>query len=266
MGIVKSAATGSRYDNIKLTEEITARYVKINGTARTGAYGYSIWELGIYGPEEAKTIYHTVSMDGIEIQVEEGNTITLGEATYGYYCDGKMYQPGTEITVTSDMTFTSVNELSVTVAQGAGIRVEGDAGIRFRAAVTTDNETALSSDAITEGMLITANDIYENNGSALDINSTYTLKNIVNSGWYLDQTGTYCASIVNIAESNYIRNFIAKAYVTINYEDGTSTTVYSNMSNVRSIAQVAQNLISAGDLGNYTAEQQAIINAFAAAK
>ncbi|MFQ9514783.1 MAG: hypothetical protein ACLRZ9_03040 [Eubacterium sp.] len=222
---------------------------------------------------------YSVEIDGTETAKVEKNAIyTLPtDAEYGYFDGTNMYKPGDTVTVTSDIVFTSVNELSVTVAQGAGIRLNGSAGIRFRATAVSDNMDALASDAITEGMLITANDLYENLGnSTLDLSSTYPYKNIDNSGWFdvngngvedNDEIGTYCGSIVNIMESNYIRNFIARAYVTITYTDGETLTVYSkDMSSVRSIAQVAQNLIAAGALGNYTADEQNTINAFATAK
>ena len=215
---------------------------------------------------------YNVTVDGGEAtKVAENGTYTLPtDATYGYYCNGEMYKAGAEVTVTTDMAFTSVNTLAVAFdAEGkAGIKLNGanTSGIRYQATVTSNNMDAVSSSAIVEGMLITANDIYENNNSELTLASTYTVKNIVNSGWYKGTIGTYCGSIVNIVESNYIRNFIAKAYVTVNYTDGTSTTVYSGVSKVRSIAEVAQKLIAAGALGNYTTEEQAVIQAFAAAK
>jgi hypothetical protein len=267
LGIITSAAANSRYDNIKLTDEITARYVRITGTARNTAYGYSIWELGIYGPEELKTVYYNVSVDGVEETVEEGKEYTLpSTAQYGYYADNAMYKAGATVTVESDMTFTSVNELSITTAKGAGIRIEGSAGIRFQAKITTDNEDALNSTAITEGMLITANDLYENLGNnTLDLTSTYTVKNIVNSGWYNNQLGTYCGSIVGINEANYIRKFIARAYVTINYQDGSAVTYYSGMTDVRSIQYVAQAIKNAGYAG-IAEDYISVVEKFAQAK
>ncbi len=180
-------------------------------------------------PTEKKPV---VSVDGTEVAVENGK-VTLGDAEYGYYANGKMYKPGTEVEVTEDMAFTSVNTLSVARQNGAGIRYKGTAGIRFQATVASDNMAAVSSDAITEGMLITAKDLYEANGAALDLTSGYTTINVKNSGWYNGTEGTFCASICNIVESNYIRNFVAKAYVTITYTDGTATTVYSNVPEAR---------------------------------
>lgn len=209
------------------------------------------------------------TVDGTEAEVIDGK-VTLGNATYGYYCDGKMYKAGSVVEVTEDMAFTSVNTLSVAISEKAGIRVEAaeDApvgGIRFQATVTSDNMTAIASDAITEGMLITANDIYQNHESKIFTDSTYTMKNIENSGWYNGNIGTYCGSIVNIIESNYIRDFIARAYVTVNYTDGTSETYYSGMSGIRNIADIAT-AVKADNYGGLDEKYHSIIDIFAAAK
>ena len=264
VGLVSSAKTGSRYDNIVLNDEIEARYVKIEGTARNTDYGYSIWGLGIYGPEEDKTIYHEVSIDGAETtSVAEGDTFTLStEATYGYYCDGKMYKPGAKVTVASDMAFTSVKNLSVSISKGAGIRIDGTSGIRFKATVTTDNTAALESNAITEGMLITTSDIRD--GKALGIDSDYTKVNVVNSGWYNNEVGSYCGSVINIAESNYAREFVARSYVIINYEDGTSRVEYSeNHSEDRSIAQIAKAIQDSEEYGSLTGTPKKWVDIYA---
>jgi hypothetical protein len=245
-------AANGRYDNLKFNEEHTARYIRITGLTRNTVYGYSIWGVGIYGTESQKepdkNIY-TISVDGVDQSVEEGQEYTFGNAEYGYYDaeNDVMYKPDTVVEVNSDITVTSVNDLSVDIARGAGIRVVADekgAGIRYQAKITTTNDNVMESagkqgTVIKAGMLITANDIYENKGELI-VNAGYVVKDVENSGWYKNNTGTYCGSIVNIAESNYIRKFIARAYVTFTYSDGTKETVYSEMGDVRSIKKVAQ--------------------------
>ncbi len=233
---------------------------------------------------------YTISIDNREIELVKKNELyTLPDiAQYGYYYNGKMYKPGAAVKVTSNMDFTSVNELSVTFdANGkAGIKLDGAAtpdgkttsGIRYQATVRAKTVTgddamkAVDSDAISEGMLITANDIYQNYGSELDITSTYTVINIPNRGWYdkdgigtaySPQVGTYCGAIVNIVESNYIRDFIAKAYVTVNYTDGETITVYSDMSQPRNIRYIANAIIDNNALKNYREVEQEMIKKFA---
>lgn len=211
-----------------------------------------------------------VTVDGTPIEVTDGKITLPTEAGYGYYCEGNMYKAGAEVEVTADMTFTAVNELSVSFAYGAGIRLVDDedgAGIRFQATVASDNMTAVASDAIKEGMLLTANDIYETLGnSTLDLTSAYTFKTLENVGWYNDTVGTYCGSMVKIIESNYIRKFIARAYVTITYTDGEKLTIYSTgISEARSIQNVAEAIKNAG-YPNIAAEFIPTIDKFAAVK
>lgn len=198
---------------------------------------------------------YTVTVDGNKVaEVEEGQTYTLGDAMYGYYADGQMYKAGTTLTITSDVALTSVNDLSVTMAGGAAIKTSTPAGLKFQATVNSNNADAVKSDAIKEGMLITANDIFENNNSELYLTSAYTKLNIENSGWANADTMTYCGAVANIVEQNYVRGFIAKAYVTVSYTDGTSTTIYSDMSSVRSVSQVASAVKNAGYPGLNTTE------------
>lgn len=189
-----------------------------------------------------------VTIDGVEVPVSDGK-VTLGDAKYGYLCDGEMYAPNTTIDVVQDMVFTSVNELSVTIAEGAGIRYTGASGMRFRSTITSDNMEAVDSAAVSEGTLITAQDIFEANGETLTLESDYTKVNVENSGWYNGQTGTYYGAICNIIESNYVRNFTARAYVTINYVNADAVTIYSDMGSVRSVSQVAAAVKAAGYVG-----------------
>ena len=232
--------------------------------------GYNKLDVTNHYGNETVTIYFnvekeapTVTVDGKDVAVENGK-VTLGDAQYGYYCNGKMYKAGTEVEVTEDMAFTSVKELNITMAQGAGIRYIGDSGLRFQATITSDNMDAVASDAITEGTLITAGDIY-NDGKDGELTLKYAKAklNIVNSGWFNNQTGVYCGSVCKIAESNYKREFVARAYVTINYADGTSETTYSNnMAPSRSIQKVAQ-LLKVDNYGGISEEYHSVIDNFA---
>ena len=212
--------------------------------------------------------YIAVSLDGAEVaQVDpEGGEYTLPtDAKYGYYCDGKMYKAGSEVTVTEDMAFTSVNELSVTMVDKAGIRYIGSAGIRFQSTITSDNMDAVDSAAITEGTLITAVDIYESKGQPLTLTSDYTKIDVKNSGWYAKddalKTRTYCGSICNVIESNYIRHFTARAYVTVTYVDGEAVTYYSNMGPDRTISGVAA-AVKADGYPGIVEEYRSVIDSF----
>ena len=181
----------------------------------------------------------SVLIDGSKVEISDGK-VTLGDAEYGYLCDGKMYAPNTTVDVVDGMAFTSVNDLSVTMANGAGIRYAGTAGIRFQASIASDNMDAVASAAITEGTLITAKDINDAFKEELTLTYSHAKIDVKNSGWFNGQTGTYCGSICRVIESNYIRNFTARAYVTVNYENADAVTVYSSMGPVRNISDIAK--------------------------
>ena len=210
-------------------------------------YVDGVGKVSIKKVEKAQTVKHSVTINGNKVaEVEDGSTYTLGDAQYGYYTDGKIYKPGTVLTITGDIALTSIDSLSVDMANGAAIKLSTPAGLKFQAKVSSNNGEAVKSDAIKEGMLITANDIYENNSSALDLTSPYAMLNIVNEGWFDESAMTYCGAVANISEANYTRDFIARAYVTITYTDNTSVTVYSGMSQTRSVSYVASAVKAAG--------------------
>ena len=261
-GVKYTSGTAECYiegDQVHLAQSIFATAKTYAVTVRTADADYTYAVKVDAAPKETT---YAITVDGKEVaNVVENGTYTLGDAQYGYLCDGKMYAPNTEVKVTGNMTFTSVNELSVTMARGAGIRYLGTAGIRFQATIVSDNMDAVASEAITEGTLITAQDIYEANGQPLELTSDYTKLNVVNSGWYNGTVGTYCGSICDVVESNYIRNFTARAYVTINYENAAALTVYSDMGPVRSISQVATAVKAAGYAG-IAEEYHSVIDSF----
>lgn len=217
--------------------------------------------LKVVGPEKKNE--YTVTVDNEATTVEEGeNNYTFGSAEYGYFDvnNNVIYKSGTTITVTENMEFTSINTLSIEATKGVGIRFADSSGLRFKATITTDNKTALNSDAITEGFLITTNDIYtENrfNGKVL------TVENKPEDGkkWFNDEEGTYCGSVVNIVD--YTRKFVAKAYVTINYVNADGETLESDVVGYKSISGVANYIIDNGFIGNYDEKAQALINKFA---
>ena len=217
--------------------------------------------LKVVGPEKKNE--YTVTVDNEATTVEEGeNNYTFGSAEYGYFDvnNNVIYKSGTTITVTENMEFTSINTLSIEATKGVGIRFADSSGLRFKATITTDNKTALNSDAITEGFLITTNDIYtENrfNGKVLSVEN----KPEDGKKWFNDEEGTYCGSVVNIVD--YTRKFVAKAYVTINYVNADAETLESDVVGYKSISGVANYIIDNGFIGNYDEKAQALINKFA---
>ncbi len=240
--------------------EVKAGIIKITVDEQqawpTQPLGYSDWYKGGYvviGSNNGGTQFRNIQIsevkkpsvliDGLKVEISDGK-VTLGDAKYGYLCDGKMYAPNTTVEVVDGMTFTSVNELSVTMADGAGIRYigneEGTGGIRFQASIKSDNMAAVASSAITEGTLITAKDINDAFKEELTLTYSHDKINVKNSGWFNGEIGTYCGSICRVNELNYIRDFTARAYVTVNYENADAVTIYSSMGPERNISDIAK--------------------------
>lgn len=223
--------------------------------------------------EEGTTKY-TVSIDGTEKQYEEGATITVPADDQGYYDVTKKvaYAPGTELKVNENMTLKSI-KLSVTMTKGASIRLAAPTGLRFQTTVTSGNGIAadeiLNSTTVTTGTLITTLDLYTTHGNTLTKESTYTVLDIANNGWFGEEskkeTGKFCGSIIKIQKENYGREFIAVGYATINYSNGDPKTVYADVTanNAKSVEYVANKVQkSAAYKNNYTDAQKAIIDKY----
>lgn len=221
-------------------------------------------------PEATK---YTVSIDGEERQCKEGEVITVPTDGQGYYNVTKKeaYAPGTELTVNENMTLKSI-ALNVTMTPGASIRLAAPTGLRFQTTVKSGNgidaDEILNSTTVTTGTLITTLDLYITNGNTLTKDSTYTVLDIANDGWFNDgtktETGKFCGSIIKIQKGNYGRKFIAVGYATINYSNGHSKTVYADVTenNAKSIKYVAEKVQASDKFSGYSAEQQDIINKY----
>lgn len=232
-----------------------------------------------YYGKESVTIYfkvatkYTVSIDENSQTCEAGATIVLPANDQGYYDVTKKvaYAPGTELTVNENMTLKSI-ELNVTMTPGASIRLAAPTGLRFQTTVKSGNGIAadeiLNSKTVTTGTLITTLDLYRTNGNTLTKDSTYTVLDIANVGWFNDgtktETGKFCGSIIKIQKENYGRKFIAVGYATINYSNGDSKTVYAEVTenNAKSIKYVAEKVQASDKFSGYSPEQQAIINKY----
>ena len=245
------------YVNNKLVGESTnANYDVVNylsdNNFATGAYkfGVSVVKDGHESEiTEADLIVTTVNVTiGEKVTPAiKGGTFTFPTDATGYDLNGELYAPGSKYTVTKDVTFEAVN-IKATMATGAGIRFSKDnPGLRFQTTITatkagtaiTDFEKYISE----EGTLITTSELNTEKGNpTIESDSFYTvgkdLIQIKNSGWYNGQTGVYYGSVVGI--KNYTTNFIARSYVAVKYADGTVKNIYSDMSGVRTVQQVAQ--------------------------
>lgn len=252
-------------------------FCRVKVSDLTGGY-HTLVVTDYYG-KESVTIYfkvatkYTVSIDENSQTCEAGATIVLPANDQGYYdvTNKVAYAPETVLTVDENMTLKSI-ELNVTMTPGASIRLAAPTGLRFQTTVTSGNgidaDEILNSKTVTTGTLITTLDLYRTNGKTLTKDSTYTVLDIANAGWFNDgkktETGKFCGSIINIQKENYGRKFIAVGYATIKYSNGKSKTVYADVTenNAKSIKYVAEKVQASDKFSGYSAEQQDIINKY----
>lgn len=205
---------------------------------------------------QVPAIEYAITLDGKKItDISYGNTYKLSNNEQGYYdVDKKVaYAPETVITVKSDMNLMSI-DLNVEMQNGASIRFKDPTGLRFQTKITSNNNLSLdeilnNGTVIKTGTIITTSTILGENGVVNDefVKDNSKLKlDITNSGWYGNTVGTFCGSIVNIAESNYTTDFVGVGYVTIKYTNDNvkPKTIYASSNNIRSVATVAQNIIN----------------------
>ena len=214
---------------------------------------------------------YTVTVDGTPTSVTEGSTYTFGDNAQGYYdtTNSVAYASGETITVNSNITVTSIN-LNVAMQKGASVRLATPTGLRFQTVITSGNDIAVSDilnkDFVTTGTLITTFDLFSANGNVLDKDSKYTNLDIANSGWYNDEVGKFCGSIIKIKTGNYEKKFVGVGYATITYHNGDKYSIYADVNetdNARSIYYVANSVKDAG-YKNCDAAQKAIIDKYLA--
>ena len=189
---------------------------------------------------------YTVTEDGVAKEVTEGSSYTFGKNAQGYYdaTNGVAYAPEEVITVDRNITVTGI-KLNVAMESGAGIKLTTPTGLRFKTNVTGTTDILSQSDIIKTGTIITASDILD--GGTVDDNFVKSNKlklNIENNGWYGNTVGTFCASIVELQEANYARDFVGVGYVTITYNNNAKKTIYAPSGTVRAVATVAQNIMN----------------------
>ena len=255
---IQGASSGeNRRDTIVLTSEASARYIRIYGTARTTGYGYSIWEMAVYG-DDAPPGSHSVYIDGTLVgTVADGGLYTFPTSGMTEYSENSYYQtndtskayaPGDHITVNDDLQFTGIDTVSVENGNGASIRMNKDnPGLSFKVTYNLNNSDPVMSSAFTYGALITTLDAYfDKYNENLIIDNSADQANVVvksQSDWYSYKDGVVRPGIMKIRPYNITRDFVCRGYVKINYVSGQSKIIYATNPDgegrVRSVTQVA---------------------------
>lgn len=243
-------------------------YNKLVVTNYYGKESVTIYFKVVSATEKTK---YKVTVDGTPTEVEEGAEYTFGDNAQGYYdtTNSVAYASGEKITVNSDITVTSI-KLNVAMQKGASVRLATPTGLRFQTVITSGNDIAVSDilnkDFVTTGTLITTFDLFSKNGNVLDKKSKYTKLDIANSGWYNDEVGKFCGSVIKIKTDNYEKKFVGVGYATITYHNGDKYSIYADVNetdNARSIYYVANAVKEAG-YKNCDAAQKAIIDKYLA--
>lgn len=224
-----------------------------------------------------------VSINGNDTEKVEANktyTLPIEENVEYYYNNGKIYKPGTEVEITKDIDFVTINNISVNLTNGAAIRIDDNqaGGIRFKADVDVtcgvDSEKNNIINAVQTGILLTTQDKLDKaNNAELNIDNIETIGkvlNIENKGWFNDKVGSYCASLVNIVEANYPRTFVARAYIKVTSNDGVDY-VYSqdngdeySKSVIRTIKGIANSIFKdKTEFNGYSDDEKSLIKKFA---
>ena len=257
------------YGGIILSSEKTATPVG-SPNLSAGASGDISFEVGgntyTYSYQIKPTIYITYVVDGVESQQEttkdtkitlSGSPSSTNSGTFiGWIYNGGLYKAGAEFTISSNVTFTAAY-INFAMLNGASIRTQEPAGIRFITEINKDEYNALKElGAIQMGTLIIPTDTLGN--KTLDLN-TVDVMNLTSNG-FLTATGRgilgttakddceyFSGAIVNLDKGNYTRYFSARSYITITYADDSATTLYSDYSaenNSRSLYDLSNTFVA----------------------
>lgn len=190
---------------------------------------------------ETKASKNIIVDNGAAKAVEEDSEYTFGNAKYGYYEINKkvIYKAGSTIKVKDNMHLVSINDIKLSFTNGAAIRIEAGVptpgGIRFQAKLDVACGVAEYKNeiinALQAGTMITTKDILDDSGQEYTVENIEKIGTVLNvenkNGWKDEATHTFNASLINIIEENYTRDFVAKAYVKVTYNNGDSAYVYS---------------------------------------
>ena len=205
-------------------------------------------------------------------------TVSVADVkTFGYEYDGKLYKDVSSVfaaigTPASTVTV-NVIALRLETQDGAEIRVSGTAGLRFTSLV---GKSAHFSEF---GMILTVRsnvDANSENAKAVGIENFDKESLTAASLKYIDLVSTasgfnsyekngntvFNLVLTNISEAHLTMQYIARTYVTVKYEDGTTVTYYSDVdfeNNARAPQDVGYSALDNAELSGITEDQKAFI-------
>ena len=163
----------------------------------------------------------------------------------GYYEDGnlKNVKDLNSLTLEESKEY-ELAYLDFYTEEGASIRISGYSGLRFKGFMNSNIDANLKSKIVDYGMILAPTDYIENKNFTLDDYQEGSMyqQSAVNTITEGDLTYFY-VTMTHVKATNIAREFSARVYVEISYDDGTTGYLYSNYSKVdnsRSAYEVAK--------------------------
>ena len=191
--------------------------------------------------------------------------LSTGKVSLGWWVDGKLYQNGATVAATTESTIASA-VVGFTQTDGGSVRMKDPTGLRFQTNVNKADYASIQDLVTEQGGVLALTDVV--GASAVTVDNEKCIKVVdADNAFHADSTetdGIYYSSIVGIPAENYVTNISARGYMTVSYADGSSATVYTALTTVRNIQQVAQRLQQDTEYYNsLPPEQKAIVDGFA---
>ena len=205
-------------------------------------------------------------------------TVSVADVkTFGYEYDGNLYKDVSSVFAAigtpANTVTVNVIALRLETQDGAEIRASGTAGLRFTSIV---GKSAHFSEF---GMILTVRsnvDTNSENAKAVGIENFDKESLTAASLKYIDLVSTgsgfnsyeknentvFNLVLTNISEAHLTMQYIARTYVTVKYEDGTTVTYYSDVdfeNNARAPQDVGYSALDNAELSGITEDQKAFI-------
>ncbi len=194
----------------------------------------------------------------------------------GYEYEGKLYKTGAAVFAAigtpAEAITVNIVALHLETVDGAEVRASGTAGLRFTSAV------GKSVHVSAYGMILTVKTNVDDSGEGDGVGlKNFTKENLDGVGYkYIDTNSsetdfksyekdenvTFSLVLTNIRDSHRDLQYVARTYVTVEYEGGETVTYYSDVdfeNNARSAHDVATSSIENKELNGLTVEQIAFL-------
>ncbi len=261
------------------TAATTATWVPTSSTAYKDAT-YSGGQLYSFNKTEVTDFTSNYTKAYDEIAANEGKAL-LGWKD----AEGALYPTTTALT-SADISAYNPVFLGFDTMKGASVRIDptgGQSGLRFMMLFDKAEYAAAEGYIQSQGTLIaytTALNLkdftYANYET--EITAGTTIAQVPNTKSKMfnynvatnrvdDENGQPAYSMALVGISDYTQEYSARGYLVVQYADETTQyiyTAYNEADNVRSIAEVAYKVQQLPDYQNYTAEQKAVVDGYAA--